>query len=78
MKTMRQGNGNPKIVDREKKRKLLTELKCYLQKPMESNLDILFSEMQDLVHGPQEKKYYESAPSVEKALSLEDMFNGFT
>lgn len=67
-----------KIVEDEQKRNLLTELKCFLQKPMESNLDILFEEMVHLARGPQEKQYHEEKPQVEKAMSLEELFNGFT
>ena len=45
---------------------------------MESNLDILFEEMVQVARGPQEKQYHEEKPQVEKAMSLEELFNGFT
>lgn len=53
---------------------LLVELKCFLQKPMESNFGMLVEEMQELVQGPKETQYYDSAPDIEKAASLEDLF----
>lgn len=56
------------------KQNLLIELKCFLQHPMESNLDILVNEMKELIKGPKEVEYHDSAPDIEKALSLEDLF----
>lgn len=53
---------------------LLIELKCFLQKPMESNVDILVDEMRELVQGPKEVEYHNTAPELEKATSLEDLF----
>ena len=53
---------------------LLIELKCFLQKPMESNVNILVDEMRELVQGPKEVEYVTTAPDLEKATSLEDLF----
>ena len=53
---------------------LLIELKCFLQKPMESNVNILIDEMRELVQGPKEVEYVTTAPDLEKATSLEDLF----
>lgn len=53
---------------------LLIELKCFLQKPMESNVNILVDEMRELVQGPKEVEYVTTAPNLEKATSLEDLF----
>lgn len=53
---------------------LLIELKCFLQKPMESNVNILVDEMRELVQGPKEVEYITTAPDLEKATSLEDLF----
>lgn len=53
---------------------LLIELKCFLQKPMESNVNILVDEMRELVQGPKEVEYVTTAPDLEKAISLEDLF----
>ncbi len=53
---------------------LLVELKCFLQRPTESNVDILVDEMKNLVQGPKEVEYISTAPNIEQALSLEDLF----
>lgn len=54
--------------------RMLVELKCFLQRPTESNVNILYDEMVALVKGPKEVEYYDSTPDIEKAMSLEDLF----
>lgn len=56
------------------KEQLLIELKCFLKKPTESNLEILFNDMVELVQGPKEAEYISVAPEIEKAQTLEDLF----
>lgn len=56
------------------KEQLLIELKCFLKKPTESNLEMLFDDMVELVQGPKEIEYVATAPDIEKAQTLEDLF----
>lgn len=54
------------------------ELKCFLRKPMEANLQSLIDEFNEMCRGEtEEPKVVEQEAIVDKAQSLEDWFNEF-
>lgn len=65
-----------KASDRATRDEQIIELKCFLRKPTESNLQILVDEFNEMCRGkPEESKVIEQEPVVEQAQSLEDWFN---
>lgn len=67
-----------KASDRTAREEQVIELKCFLRKPMEANLQVLIDEFNKMCVGePEENKVVEQEPVIEKAQSLEDWFNEF-
>lgn len=65
-----------KARDKLTQEEQLTELKCFLRQPMESDLQKLISEFNLLITtGTTEVKVLEQESVVEQAQSLEDWFN---
>lgn len=65
-----------KASDRLTREEQTIELKCFLRKPMEANLQILIDEFNEMCRGaPEVKKVIEQEPIIEQAQSLEDWFN---
>lgn len=65
-----------KASDRMTREEQTIELKCFLRKPMEANLQTLIDEFNLMCRGkPEEKKVIEQDPVIKKAQSLEDWFN---
>ena len=61
------------------KEKCITELKCYLALPMESNYTILLNEFRKRARKEEVAQVYvEEKNDVEEAITLEDLFNGIT
>ena len=54
----------------------MIEIKCFLQRPLDMNYEILRRDMCDLVKGEPEQTFYEQEPIIQKAVSLEDLLNG--
>lgn len=62
--------------DRVTREEQIIELKCFLRKPMEANLQVLIDEFNQMCRGaPEEKKVIKQEPVVEQVQSLEDWFN---
>lgn len=67
-----------KASDRITREEQIIELKCFLRKPTESNLQELVDEFNEMCRGkPEEPKVIKQESVVEKAQSLEDWFNEF-
>lgn len=65
-----------KASDRETREDQIIELKCFLRKPTESNLQILIDEFNKMCRGTDnQNKVIEQEPVVDKVQSLEDWFN---
>lgn len=60
------------------KKRQLIDLKCFLQKPGESNYQILRDEMKALIKGAEVQEFHEIEQMVERAPSLEDWLNEFS
>ncbi len=67
-----------KASDKLTREEQIIELKCFLRKPMEANLQVLIDEFNQMCKGvPEEPKVIEQEPVVEQVQSLEDWFNEF-
>lgn len=65
-----------KASDRVAREEQIIELKCFLRKPMEANLQVLIDEFNEMCKGKKdEPRVLEQAPVIEQAQSLEDWFN---
>ena len=54
----------------------IIELKCFLQKPTEGNLDILIHELELEGQPPKEVEYIKQENITGGAVTMEDLFNG--
>lgn len=67
-----------KASDKATRDEQIIELKCFLRKPMEANLQILIDEFNEMCRGKSdEPRVIHQEPVIEKAQSLEDWFNEF-
>lgn len=67
-----------RALDKSSRDVQIIELKCFLRKPMEANLQVLIDEFNEMCRGkPDETRVVKQEQIVEQAQSLEDWFNEF-